>query len=315
MRRSLGCFAVLQTAVLLTTTVGSASPADLAPPPRAVVPPTPKMPLTGLAAAKPMFDACVYRYGVGTANKECQAFVDQALGMYYSYVWMEAARAAETALTHDPECAYAWLMLHRVAREVGPRRRDAQDRTASRASSARRASPRCRTGSPSRRIDASLEMARKLMPKASHREQLLIQSRLQEKGMWPNVKAGRAAEEGAAIARRTAHALRRRRGRLVLAGATRRRRRTRRRSSTRRSCGSTRSTPARTTNSSTSSRTSAGRRSAGRSRKGTSSRRPASRTPSTCRPTSACASASGARRPTGAGRRSNSRSRTTSTRA
>jgi tetratricopeptide (TPR) repeat protein len=30
-------------------------------------------------------------------------------------------------------------------------------------------------------------MARKLMPKANHREQLLIQSRLQEKGMWPGV--------------------------------------------------------------------------------------------------------------------------------
>src|SRR5262249_51022272 len=34
-------------------------------------------------------------------------------------------------------------------------------------------------------VDYSLDMARKLMPKAGHREQLLIQSRLQEKGMWP----------------------------------------------------------------------------------------------------------------------------------
>src|SRR5262249_44745081 len=30
------------------------------------------------------------------------------------------------------------------------------------------------------------EMARKLMPRANHREQLLIQARLQERGMWPN---------------------------------------------------------------------------------------------------------------------------------
>src|SRR5205085_9192476 len=34
--------------------------------------------------------------------------------------------------------------------------------------------------------DYALEMARKLMPRANHREQLLIQARLQEKGMWPN---------------------------------------------------------------------------------------------------------------------------------
>src|SRR6185436_19764945 len=87
--------------------------------PRPVVPPTPKMPLSGLVPAKPMFDACVYRYGVGTSSKECQAFVDQALGMYYSYVWIEAARAAETALKHDPECAYAWLVLHRALEKWG----------------------------------------------------------------------------------------------------------------------------------------------------------------------------------------------------
>ena len=118
MRRISGCLAILLIAALLAPAADVAHPA---PPPRAVVPPsaTPKMPLTGLAPAKPMFDACVYRYGVGTASPECQAFLNQALGMYYSYVWIEAARAAETAVTHDPECAYAWLILHRSLEKWG----------------------------------------------------------------------------------------------------------------------------------------------------------------------------------------------------
>src|SRR5262245_54957432 len=188
MRRSLGCSAVLLTAILLTTTIGAASPGEIAPPPRLIVPPIPKMPLTGLVSAKPMFDACVYRYGVGTANSECQAYLNQALGMYYSYVWMEAARAAETAVKHDPECAYAWLILHRSLEKWG--RGGATPKTAGLARTLGAMGfaslPDHLTKSP---LDASLEMARKLMPGASHREQLLIQSRLQEKGMWPNTKA------------------------------------------------------------------------------------------------------------------------------
>src|SRR5437899_4647607 len=107
MPRRLGCIvAVLCVAV-------AAIGAEQAPMPRLKIPETPKMPLSGLVAAKPMFDACVYHYAVGTTNSQCQAFVDQGLGMYYSYVWMEAARAFETAITLDPDCAYAWLMLHR----------------------------------------------------------------------------------------------------------------------------------------------------------------------------------------------------------
>lgn len=185
MRRISGCLAVLLIAALL------APAADLAPPPRAVVPPkppTPRMPLTGLAPAKPMFNACVYHYGVGTGSPECQAFLNQALGMYYSYVWIEAARAAETAVTHDPECAYAWLILHRSLEKWG--RGNATPKNPALAGALGVASyatlPARFTSSP---LDASLETARKLMPKASHREQLLIQARLQEKGMWPNVKA------------------------------------------------------------------------------------------------------------------------------
>ncbi len=188
MRRSLGCIAIIFLAVELVPAADIA-PAPRAKPPAAVVaaPVTgPRMPLTGLAVAKPMLDACVYRYGVGTASKQCQAFVDQALGMYYSYVWIEAARAAETALKHDPECAYAWLVLHRSLDKWG--RGKTTPKTSGLAGIL--GAPGYTvlddkfTKSPS---DYSLEMARKLMPRASHREQLLIQSRLQEKGMWPNV--------------------------------------------------------------------------------------------------------------------------------
>jgi hypothetical protein len=79
----------------------------------------PKMPLTNLAPARPMFDACLYKYPVSTTTAQCQAYVNQGLGMYYSYVWIEAARAFETALQHDPECAYAWLMLSRSLEKWG----------------------------------------------------------------------------------------------------------------------------------------------------------------------------------------------------
>lgn len=191
MIRSLfGCLLTLA----IVTSVGLSSPDDpeTAPPPRVIVPvsppvpQTPRLPLSKLTPAKPMFDACLYRYGVGTANPQCQAYVNQALGMYYSYVWIEAVRAAETALTYDPDCAYAWLVLHRSLEKWG------SGATVPKVSgfggvlgaSGQATLPDRITKSP---IDYSLEMARKLIPKASHREQLLIQSRLQEKGMWPGV--------------------------------------------------------------------------------------------------------------------------------
>lgn len=143
------------------------------------------MPLSKLAPAKPMFDACVYRYGVSTSNPQCQAFVNQGLGMYYSYVWIEAVRCFETALKHDPDCAYAWLMLHRSFEKWGG---GSGTVTASPFQAAVgglvHAKLPERVGKSPR--DYALEMARKLMPKANHREQLLIQARLQEKGMWPD---------------------------------------------------------------------------------------------------------------------------------
>src|SRR5688572_22717173 len=126
MIRTLGCLSLVAAIAFLSRTDRSA--AEDAPPPRAKVapasaapttPPANRMPITGLAPAKPMFDACIYKYSVSTTNPQCQAFVNQGLGMYYSYVWMEAARAFETALKHDPNCAYAWLMLHRSLEKWG----------------------------------------------------------------------------------------------------------------------------------------------------------------------------------------------------
>src|SRR5262245_42600259 len=78
-----------------------------------------KMPLTGLAPSKILPNLCLYRYRVSTSSVECQAFVDQGLGFYYSYVWMEAARSFETALKHDPDCAFAYWGLSRALETWG----------------------------------------------------------------------------------------------------------------------------------------------------------------------------------------------------
>jgi hypothetical protein len=195
MIRLSGCLLLLAALVLVPRAATSAEDAP-APRPKAAAPGTQpaapptstagKMPLTGLAPAKPMFDACLYKYHVSTTSEQCQNFVNQGLGMYYSYVWIEAARAFETALRYDPQCAYAWLMLHRSLEKWG------------------RPGPVAAPGPyvvllggmvygklPDRvgknAQDYALETARKLMPRANQREQLLIQSRLQDKGMWPGV--------------------------------------------------------------------------------------------------------------------------------
>jgi len=154
------------------------------------------MPLSNLAPAKPMFDTCNYRYGVGTANPQCQAFVNQGLGMYYSYVYIQAARSFETATAIDPECAYAWLMLSRSLERFG--RTAAPRLTADQSvlgGLAIASFPDSKTKPPA---DYALDVARKLMPKASHREQLHIQSRLQEKGLWPNTPPEQRVKSAAA---------------------------------------------------------------------------------------------------------------------
>ena len=120
-----------------------------------------RLPMTKLQPAIYVPDLCLYRYRVGTNSPECQKFVDQALGYYYSYVWIEAARSAETALRHDPNCAYAWLVLHKGLEKWG------------------------RSGEAT----TALKKAQDLMPKAPHREQLLITARLNEKGLLGTVTA------------------------------------------------------------------------------------------------------------------------------
>jgi Tfp pilus assembly protein PilF len=172
--------------------------AELAPAPRAKsqTPPAFKMPLSGLAPAKPMFEACIYRYGVGTASPECQAFVNQGLGMYYSYVYLEAVRSFETATRIDPECAYAWLMLSRSLERYGRGTQPPAVKGQHAVLGIGFATlPDKLTKSAA---DYSLEMARKLMPQASDRESLLIRSRLQEKGLWPNTAADQRMKSAAA---------------------------------------------------------------------------------------------------------------------
>src|SRR4051794_37373146 len=78
-----------------------------------------RMPRSKLKASVYDPNLCLYRYRVSTRSEECQKFVDQALGYFYSYVWMETARSAETALKYDPDCAYAWLMLHKGLEKWG----------------------------------------------------------------------------------------------------------------------------------------------------------------------------------------------------
>src|SRR5436190_22595486 len=48
-----------------------------------------KLEHTKLMPAKLIPNLCVVKYRVSTASPECQAFFDQGLGYFYSYVWME----------------------------------------------------------------------------------------------------------------------------------------------------------------------------------------------------------------------------------
>src|SRR5262245_49698489 len=130
----------------------------------AAAPPAPpkfpdKLPLCGLAPAKLFPDLCVYRYRVSTNSKECQQFVDQGLGYFYSYVWMEAARSFETATLHDPDCAMAHWCLARALDQMWK---------------------------PIQSV-AAMKRAKDLLPKASYAEQQLITARLQEKGLLPDL--------------------------------------------------------------------------------------------------------------------------------
>jgi Tfp pilus assembly protein PilF len=120
------------------------------------------LPVTKLPPGKVVPDLCKLRYPVSTTSDACQEFIDQGLGYYYSYVWMEAARAFETATVHDPKCAMAWWELSRALEKWG------------------------------RRSEATkaLLKADELKQNASFREQQLILARMQEQGQAPNAGDG-----------------------------------------------------------------------------------------------------------------------------
>src|SRR4029077_5952845 len=124
------------------------------PQPPAAKPAEVKLTMTGLAPSKIIPNLCLLKYPISTTSLECQAFFDQGLGYLYSYVWMEAARSFETAARHDPDCAMAWWGLSRAIEKGGKGRHT-----------------------------VALKKARELLPRAGHREQLLIPARLKEKGM------------------------------------------------------------------------------------------------------------------------------------
>ncbi len=120
-----------------------------------------RLPLSGLAPSKIVPDLCLVRYRVSTSSPECQAFFDQGLGYFYSYVWMEAARSFETATQYDPHCALAWWGLSRALERWG--RGDAT---------------------------RALLKAEELKAHASHREQQLIRTSMLEKGQAPDAGDG-----------------------------------------------------------------------------------------------------------------------------
>ncbi|MGL4551061.1 MAG: tetratricopeptide repeat protein [Gemmataceae bacterium] len=116
------------------------------------------MPATKLKKATLVPGMCLVHYGVSTTSPACQAYVDQALGYYYSYVWMEAARSFETALSHDPNCAFAHWGLGRSLERWG--RGTANDH---------------------------LKRAWELRDNANPREAALLKAAMQEKGLLPDV--------------------------------------------------------------------------------------------------------------------------------
>jgi hypothetical protein len=149
--------AALACSLALVSALRAGSPAALAFKPLAVA----KLPLCGLAPAKYVPDLCLVRYRISTASPECQAFFDQGLGYFYSYVWMEAARSFETATQYDPDCALAWWGLSRALERWG--RGDATK---------------------------ALLKADALKGHAGHREQQLIQASMMEKGQAPGAGDG-----------------------------------------------------------------------------------------------------------------------------
>jgi tetratricopeptide (TPR) repeat protein len=119
------------------------------------------LPRTGLAPARLVPDLCMVRYPISTSSPACQDYFNQALGYYYSYVWLEATRSFDMAIQHDPNCPMAWWGLARAAEQ-------------------------------SHKGDASkaLLKAWELRGNASDREMRLIKASMEEKGQLPGVGDG-----------------------------------------------------------------------------------------------------------------------------
>jgi hypothetical protein len=110
-----------------------------------------KLPLSGSAPAKLVPNLCLLRYRISTDSTECQAFFDQGLAYYYSYLSGAAAQSFETATLHDPDCPMAWWGLTRALAHQNKTELALQ----------------------------ALEKARAKLAQASHREQFLIKALLQ----------------------------------------------------------------------------------------------------------------------------------------
>jgi tetratricopeptide (TPR) repeat protein len=127
------------------------------------------LPIANLPPAKIVPNLCVLRYRVSTMSPQCQAFVDQGLGYFYSYVWMEAVRSFETATMLDRDCPMAWWCLSRALDQYGK----------------------------SDKATQALLRADSLKAHASDRERQLIRASMQLKGQLPGVGDGEARKKAA----------------------------------------------------------------------------------------------------------------------
>ncbi|MFQ3592319.1 MAG: hypothetical protein SNJ82_03900 [Gemmataceae bacterium] len=126
------------------------------------------MPITKLRPAVLVPEQCVLHYPVSTTSEKCQAYIDQALGYYYSYVWMEAARSFETATRYDPQCGFAYWGLARALERWG--RGNANDQ---------------------------YKKAWELRTASHPREQMLFKASMQLKGLLPGVGDGEKRKQAA----------------------------------------------------------------------------------------------------------------------
>lgn len=155
--------------------------------------PPKRLPISGLAPAVYVPDLCLLQYPAGTRSEDCQRFCDQALGYFYSYVWIEAVRSFETALEHDPECAFAWLGLHRSLEKWGKSAVAKPDSLYALGGGGLAANLPDRFN----KVPATyaLEQAKNLLERTNPRVNLLVNSKLHEKGMIAGTKPEERAKK------------------------------------------------------------------------------------------------------------------------